>query len=85
MWNFFEKPVIHNDGKVRGKCKYCLKDYVGSDNKNVTSTLQCHMGKYDVYLKTRSKSDVRNIILDHARRLRNKRKLIKVWYLRLYL
>ena len=29
VWNFFEKPVIHSDEKVRSKCKYCLKDYVG--------------------------------------------------------
>ena len=51
VWNFFEKSIIHSDGKVRSKCKYCLKDYVGGDNKNETSTLQRHMGKCDVYLK----------------------------------
>ena len=43
---------------MRSKCKYCLKNCVGSDNKNETSTLQHHMGKCDVYLKTRSNSDV---------------------------
>ena len=71
MWNYFKKPVMHSDGKVMSKCKYCLKDYVGGDNKNGTSTLQRRMGKCDVYLKTRSNSDVGNIILDHAGRLRN--------------
>ncbi|KHN14618.1 Ubiquitin-like-specific protease ESD4 [Glycine soja] len=64
---------MHSDGKVRSKCKYCLKDYVGGDNRNETSTLQRHMRKCDVYLKTRSNSDVGNIILDHAGRLRNKK------------
>ena len=44
---------------------------MGGDNKNGTSTLQRCMGKCDVYLKTRSNSDVGNIILDHAGRLRN--------------
>ena len=73
VWNFFEKPVMHSDGKVRSKCKYCLKDYVGGDNRNETSTLQRHMRKCDVYLKTCSNSDVGNIILDHAGRLRNKK------------
>ena len=71
MWNYFKKPVMHSDGKVMSKCKYCLKDYVGGDNKNGTSTLQRRMGKCDVYLKTRSNSDVGNIILDHVGRLRN--------------
>ena len=41
------------------------------DNRNETSTLQRHMRKCDVYLKTCSNSDVGNIILDHAGRLRN--------------
>ena len=73
MWNYFKKPVMHSDGKVMSKCKYCLKDYVGGDNKNGTSTLQRRMGKCDVYLKTHSNSDVGNIILDHAGKLRNKK------------
>ena len=50
VWNFFEKPAMHSDGKVRSTCKYCLKDYVGSDNKNGTLTLQRHMGKCDAIL-----------------------------------
>ena len=58
---------------MRSKCKYCLKNYVGSDNKNETSNLQRHMGKCDVYLKTCSNSDAGNIILDHAGRLRTKK------------
>ena len=49
VWNFFEKLVLHSDGKVRCKCKYCLKDYVGDDNKNETSTLQRHTRKCGVY------------------------------------
>ncbi|KAH1202772.1 hypothetical protein GmHk_17G049157 [Glycine max] len=51
VWNFFEKPVMHSDGKVRSKFKYCLKDYVGGDNKNGTSTLQHHMGKCDEFIQ----------------------------------
>ncbi|KAL5196132.1 putative AC transposase [Glycine soja] len=51
VWSFYEKPVMHSDEKVRSKCKYCLKDYVGGDNKNETSTLQRHMGKCDEFIK----------------------------------
>ncbi|KAG4924907.1 hypothetical protein JHK87_050447 [Glycine soja] len=46
------------DGKVRSKCKYCLKDHVGGDNKNETSTLQRHMGKYDVTYQLRPRREV---------------------------
>ena len=46
---------------------------MGGGNKNGTSTLQCHKGKCDVYLKTCSNGDVGKIILDHAGRLRTRR------------
>ena len=50
-----------------------FENYVGDDNKNETSTLQCHTRKCGVYQKTCSNGDVGKIIPDHVGNLRTKR------------
>ncbi|XP_062005876.1 uncharacterized protein LOC133723059 [Rosa rugosa] len=47
IWNHFERDVV--DGRIKGKCNYCGKDYYADPRKNGTTSLNNHMDKCSKY------------------------------------
>ena len=72
MWNFFDKPIKHPDGKLRVKCKYCEKDIVGGGSLSGTLTLILHMKRCEKKSHSIVEYDVRKLVLDHTRKLRSR-------------
>ena len=68
VWNYFEKPVKHLDGKLRAKCKYLKRDLVGGGSLSGTSTLICHMNRCQKKPHSIAESNVGKLVLDHIGR-----------------
>ncbi|XP_061997809.1 zinc finger BED domain-containing protein DAYSLEEPER-like [Rosa rugosa] len=47
IWNHFERDVV--DGRIKGKCNYCGKDYYADPRKNGATSLNNHMDKCPKY------------------------------------
>lgn len=68
VWNYFEKPVKHPDGKLRAKCKYLKRDLVGGGSLSGTSTLIFHMNRCQKKPHSIAESNVGKLVLDHTGR-----------------
>ncbi|CAA0836411.1 Zinc finger BED domain-containing protein DAYSLEEPER [Striga hermonthica] len=72
VWEFFDRLGTGSDGKPRAACKACKKKYIAGGSRYGTSSITRHMNKCQ-QLKSRYQSDVSNLLIDHAGKMRSRK------------